>query len=394
MATSNSKLIIGVTAWVLGTAALAGCAPKASNALVGQAADASQLASQAPSSSSAQPQHYAFQTVNDPADTTFNQLLGINSKGIISGYFGSGSAGHPNKGYRISEHAISDFVGENFPGAVQTQVIAVNDADLTVGFFSTMNNANNMNANAGFYRIDGYYHSVAFPTRDNASPSVNQLLGVNDSDVAVGFYTDSKGDNHGYEYSIKTRRFHTITVSHEGVTSLTVAGIDDHGDVVGFFTGTGGEQDAFLLTDGGRQTVLAYPGATMTQAFGVNDRGEVVGTYTTGTGSTAQTFGFTWTASGSFRTVSDPNGVGATTINGVNDNGQLVGFYTDSAGNTDGMLATPSSASTPPSPTPTSTSSSVSCVTPPATPPTSASASAPASGMGSTSGGSQSGNHQ
>lgn len=388
MASKNSKLIIAVVAWVAGTMALAGCDPKTADTLINQAAkDASQLASQAAASSSssspAQPKSYAFKTVDDPGDVTFNQLLGINGKGIIAGYFGSGAAGHPNKGYRISQDAITDFVNENFPGAVQTQVIAVNDADVTVGFFSTMNNANNMNANAGFYRVDGSYHSVAFPTHDNASPSVNQLLGVNDSDLAVGFYTDSQGNNHGYDYSIKTRIFRDISVSGEGATSVTATGIDNRGDIVGFFTGTGGEQDAFLRSSGGKQTILAYPGASMTQAFGVNDHGEVVGTYTTGSGNSAQTFGFTWTASGSFKTVSDPSGVGTTTVNGVNDQGDLVGFYMDAAGNTDGMLATPSSS--PPSTMPSSPAS------PSAMPPASMSASpsaAPSGMSGSMSGGS------
>lgn len=395
VAISKTKLIVGVVAWTLGTAALAGCDPKTADSLISQAAkDASQLASQAAASSSAsahQPKHYTFTTADDPADTTFNQLLGISNKGIIAGYFGSGAASHPNKGYRISTRLISDFVNENFPGAVQTQVIAVNDQDVTVGFFSTMNNANNMNANAGFYRINGSYHSVAFPSTDNANPSVNQLLGLNDSDDAVGFYTDAKGDNHGYEYSIASRKFRTITVSGEGATSVTAAGIDSRSDVVGFFTGTGGEQDAFLLTSAGKQTVLAYPGAAMTQAFGVNDFGEVVGTYTVGSGTSAQTHGFTWTASGSFQTVDDPDGVGATTVNGVNDAGDLVGFYTDAAGNTDGMLATPSSASSSPMP---SSPASPSAMPSPSTS-TSPSASASPSGMsGSMSGGSSSGSGQ
>ena len=80
------------------------------------------------------------------------------------------------------------------------------------------------------------------------------------------------------------------------------------------------------------------PGASMTQAFGVNDRDEVVGAYTTGSGSSAKTYGFTWTRRMGFRTVNDPMGVGSTLINGVNDAGDLVGFYNDAAGNTHGLL--------------------------------------------------------
>jgi Cu/Zn superoxide dismutase len=334
------KLVIGVAA-AIAVGTVAGCgAHAAGTASVVNQADA-QNQSSANGAAFVQPTGYSFTTVDDPADPTFNQLLGINQNGIIAGYFGSGAAGHPNKGYRVSDRELSNFVNENFPGSVQTQVTGVNDADVTVGFWSGMNNANNSNDNTGFYRIDGQYHSVAYPASNNATPLVNQLLGINDDEVAVGFYTDAAGSNHGYTYSVHSHRFRSVTVSGQGATSVTAAGINSHGDIAGFFTGSGGAQDAFLLTDGGRQTVLAYPGATMTQAFGVNDHDEVVGVYRTGSGNGAQTHGFTWTRAGSFQTVDDPNGVGATTVNGVNDKGDLVGFYTDAQGNTDGMLATP-----------------------------------------------------
>ena len=56
--------------------------------------------------------------------------------------------------------------------------------------------------------LDGqHFHSVNFPTSDNAPPPVNQLLGVNDSEVAAGFYTDGQGNNHGYTYSIRHNSF-------------------------------------------------------------------------------------------------------------------------------------------------------------------------------------------
>jgi len=41
---------------------------------------------------------YGFRTLDDNADLTFNQLLGINDEGLIAGYFGSGAQGHPNMG--------------------------------------------------------------------------------------------------------------------------------------------------------------------------------------------------------------------------------------------------------------------------------------------------------
>jgi hypothetical protein len=290
---------------------------------------------------------YHFRTLDNANDLTFNQLLGINNEGVIAGYFGSGAQGHANKGYRLyPPYRQGNFVNENFPGSVQTQVTGLNDLGVTVGFWSSQNTASMMNNNFGFYAVHGsHFHSVNFPTTSNASPQVDQLLGVNDRDVAVGFYTNAQGSNRGYEYNIDTHRFSRVLkpgAPHgTAAPSLTAAAINNLGDVAGFYVTTGGVTKGFLETADGSFTRLAFPGASMTQAFGVNDFDKVVGTYTLGTGSTATTHGFTWKPGHGFTTVDDPNGVGTTIINGVNDLGSLVGFYTDAQGNTDGMLAQP-----------------------------------------------------
>lgn len=282
---------------------------------------------------------YTFTTLDNQADPTFNQLLGINQSGTIAGYFGSGAAGHPNKGYLVPPpYGQPSYTAENFPGSTQTQVTGLNDHGVTVGFWSPDNNDNNMNANLGFYEVNGHKpHTVMFPTDDNSTPPVDQLLGVNDRDVAVGFYTDGEGNSHGFTYSIDRHRHRFREVTISGATSVTAAAINNRGDIAGFDTNEGGTQ-SFLLGRWGRETTLAYPGASSTQALGVNDNDEVVGVYTN---SDMSMHGFTWTPRGGFTTVDDPNGVGSTTINGVNDQGELVGFYTDAAGNTDGMLAMP-----------------------------------------------------
>ncbi len=139
---------------------------------------------------------YQFRTVDNARDLTFNQLLGVNNEGVIAGYFGSGAQGHPNRGYVLLPDGA--YRGENFPGSVQTQVTGLNDRGVTVGFWSNMNNANQVNANFGFFAVGGRFHRVNFPTGNNASPQVDQLLGVNDHDVAVGFYTNAQGSNRGY----------------------------------------------------------------------------------------------------------------------------------------------------------------------------------------------------
>ena len=284
---------------------------------------------------------YQVVKLNDARDETFNQLLGINNAGTIVGYFGSGAAGHPNRGYTlIPPFAQHSFLNENFPRSAQTQVTGLNDDGVTVGFWSTQNTASMTDNNFGFYEQNGRFHDVNFPVGDNASPPVNQLLGVNDRGMAVGFFANSTGQNRGYEYDIRTHRFTRVEIPGRGIgPSLTAAAINNRGDVAGFYNKTSAQVDAFLKLRSGKFITLVYPGATMTQAFGVNDFDEVVGTYTTGTGNAAVTHGFAWRA-GRYVSV-NISGASSTAINGVNDEGDLVGFFTDAKGNTDGFLALP-----------------------------------------------------
>jgi hypothetical protein len=289
---------------------------------------------------------YTFRTLNNAHDVTFNQLLGINNFGLIAGYFGSGAHGHPNKGYRLgAPYHQGNYASENFPGSRQTQVTGLNDLGVTVGFWSTQNKVSQVNNNFGFYAKGGHFHEVNFPASGSASPPVDQLLGVNDRNVAVGFYVNAQGDSRGYKYNLKTARFSRVLLpgipNLSAKVSLTATAINNSGAIAGFYSISGGTTLGFLESSSGHATKLAVHGASATQPFGVNDLGEVVGAYTVGSGNSAVTHGFTWTRAHGFKTVDDPHGIGATLVNGVNDRGDLVGFYTDSAGNTDGMLAIP-----------------------------------------------------
>jgi hypothetical protein len=274
--------------------------------------------------------NYNFTTLGDSADLTFNQLLGINDFGVISGYFGSGSpaATHPNQGYVVSPYSGAIFANENFPGSQQTQVTAINDWGNTVGFY-----ANAAGANYGFLDEDGVMTSVSDPNT-TSTPAVNQLLGLNNYGVAVGFYNDAKGNAHAYEWDRKTGAF--TPIDPFGAVSATATAINDHRAVAGFYTEANGNTAGFIMHGLTAQTI-AFPGSDNTQIFGLNDNGTAVGTYV---GTHKQTYGFVYHA-GLFETISDPDGVGSTVVNGLNNLGTVVGFYTGSKGNTDGFVATP-----------------------------------------------------
>ena len=326
-----------------GAVAVAGAAALAGGALSGRSvADAAQGGGQGGSQGSAArtATAYQFTTLDNARDVTFNQLLGINNRGTIAGYFGSGAAGHPNKGYLLfPNYGQGNYASENFPGSVQTQVTGLNDNGITVGFWSPTNNASMQNENDSFWERGGQFHNADVPFGEVSAPPAEQLLGVNDANVAVGFFTEANGSTFGYKLNINTGKFSEIVDPNAPGASLTAAAINNGGDVAGFYANpANGSTDGFLLRHGAF-TDLAYPGASATQALGVNDRDEVVGTYTVGSGSGAVMHGFTWTPGGGFTSVDDPHGMGTTTVNGVNDAGELVGFYVDAAGNTDGFLA-------------------------------------------------------
>ncbi len=286
---------------------------------------------------------YTFQTLNNNADPTFNQLLGINSAGTIAGYFGSGAAGHPNKGYTlVPPYGQGNYTNENFPGSVQTQVTGLNNTGTTVGFWSNSNNGPPNDANFGFTNVGGVFTNVNNPNTPAGALTFNQLLGVNDSNTAVGFYTDANGNNHGYTYSIGSKTFSANINDPNGV-STTTAAINNAGLLVGFDTDANGVTHGFL-DSGGTFTDVNVPGATTTSFLGVNNKGLAVGFDVVNGAMNGLLYDI---GTGTFTELNDPNGVGTTTFNGVNDLGQIVGFYVDGNGNTDGLLGNPATGTVP-----------------------------------------------
>jgi uncharacterized membrane protein len=292
----------------------------------------------------APPLTYTYTTLDDQADLTFNQLLGINDRGVVAGYYGSGvpAITHPNKGYVLDPpYGQGNYVNENFGGSQQTQVTGINNKGETVGFW-----ADTPGDNFGFVDRGGIFTDVVDPHgQGNAGSGMTteQLLGVNDENIAVGFWTDANGKDHGFLYNVRRKSFTEIGIP--GSPSVTTTAINDDGKVAGFYVGAQGQPVGFIRSSRGQITVLPGPqGAVSTTPLGINNKNEVVGSYMDATGAT---HGFTWTRRGGYTTIDDPNamkgGPAMTVVNGVNDLGQLVGFYLDDNGNIDGLLATPNS---------------------------------------------------
>lgn len=276
-----------------------------------------------------------FFTLNNKGDPTFNELLGINDTDVLAGYFGfSAASGHPNRGYTVSRpYRQADYRPENFPGAPQTQAVAINNRDDTAGVWTDAKGSE-----FGFIKWNGEFRSYRDP--HTGSGTVNRILGLNDAGMAVGFYTDGKGLNHGYALNRATGKFMSIELGPGD--DLTAAGINDNNDVTGYFLAEndyGLGLDGFLLKDD-HAFQFTFPNATVTLPTGINVHDEIVGTYIDQAGNAHGFILRDPLTRPKFHSVDDPNAViGTTIVIGVNDDGDLVGYYRDRAGNIDGFLA-------------------------------------------------------
>jgi hypothetical protein len=278
-----------------------------------------------------------FNTIDNPGDPTFNQLLGINNAGTIVGYFGSGMAGHPNQAYTIAA-PYTRFLPMEVPGSVQTQVTGISSTGVVSGFWAPTNTGTDQNF--GFIGLKEHGRFIYLDVNDPkvaSSPEVNQVLGINASDIAVGFYNDANGNPHGFAYNALLGTLSPVLVG--GAVSDAATGINNNNLICGFFTTPGGVTLGFLKPlVGGAAVKFGVPHSPTTQLLGVNSHGVAVGFYV---GSDTFDHGVVYNpATGDWSTVDAPNGLMGTVLNGLNDKGEIVGFYTDAAGNVHGLLVT------------------------------------------------------
>ena len=275
-------------------------------------------------SQGAQAASYSVQPVQFPTDPTFTQLLGINNAGTIAGFHGAATA----QGFTLT--LPNTFAPQNFPGSVQTMVIAINGAGSTAGIY--MDTAGTTH---GYTEIGGVFKTVDDP----AHPVFNQALGINNANTTVGYFAlDAAAGQMGQSaYSQSNGVFTSVNALLPSNNNSQAVGINNAGNVVGFYLPASGPITSIgFLDQNGVITTIDPFGSTNTQALGINNQGEVVGFYTDAGGVQ---HGYI-DSNGQF-TSFDPSGSVNTTINGLNDLGQIVGFYTDANENTIGFVGTP-----------------------------------------------------
>ena len=109
------------------------------------------------------------------------------------------------------------------------------------------------------------------------------------------------------------------------------AGINDAGQLIGFFSVDSNNREEGFIYSNGTYTNIAEPLAGVTgdtRPVAINNLGEVVGNFDAGSSTTSQGFLYD---NNSFATISDPlAGVaGTTTLVSINDSGVIIGDYTE-----------------------------------------------------------------
>jgi hypothetical protein len=230
-------------------------------------------------------------------------------------------------------------------GSTNAMALGVNSLNVVVG---TDGNGN------AFYDAGG---RVTTFIPNGAMSAV--ALGINDRGVIVGQDMTSTATP-GF-VRLNPRSYITINAP-SGPNMVNPQSINNHGQIVGFYFGTDGQDHGFMadvqglrggsitgtpIKDPTIPSVPGEPGATFvfSQILSVNDKGIAVGYYGD---STLSQHGFIYnTHTGVYTFLDDPdeafdNGVEITQITGITDSGEITGFYSDANGVSHGFVATPS----------------------------------------------------
>jgi large repetitive protein len=224
--------------------------------------------------------------------------------------------------------ALPTTIDASIPGTTvtSTQVTDINDAGHLVGLYRDA---------AGthvFEDINGTFTSLPLT---GAASANTVAVGINNLDQIVGNIggTQAFVDTNG-----------TISTFTDANAVTLATGINDSGEIVGFFRDASLKIHGFLDING-HFTTLDVPSSLQstvnnpqTRALGINNAGEVVGFFQD---FTVQNHGFLFN-NGKFTTIDDPNagtGIGqGTEATGINNAGEIVGFFTDASGHTHGFL--------------------------------------------------------
>jgi len=211
------------------------------------------------------PQGGALQTLAVPPGAT--NAFGINDLGNI---VGQSTVGNDNSGFYLPSASSTSFATIFQPPGTSADVVnaqGINDNGLIVGFYlgndGQAHGFDARTANISNGSLVGT--AIADPTipiipgEPGATLVFSQILGVNDDGIAVGYYGDSTGSQHGFLYNTSTGVYTFLddpaAAFSNGVEVTQITGIANSGEIAGFYTDAGGVAHSFTADP----TIVAVP---------------------------------------------------------------------------------------------------------------------------------------
>jgi PEP-CTERM motif len=181
--------------------------------------------------------------------------FGINDHGNIVGQFTSGTN---TPGFILNSITSSTFTTINQPTGVTSDAInaqGINNHGLVVGFYlGNDGQVHGFMANAPTTPGTITATAITDPNTTVVDPHntfvFSQVLGVNDKGLAVGYFGDSSGSQHGYFYNTNTGNYTFLddpnAVATGNVVITQITGINNSGEITGFYSGPNGVFHGFV----------------------------------------------------------------------------------------------------------------------------------------------------
>ena len=246
-------------------------------------------------------------------------LQAINGNGQILGTYGNVLLIPPIVFLTSPQGVVGSPLTFPFSSRTYIQVNGIDNAGNVIGSFQDLSTSPNPH---GIFLQSGA--TVQLPNPPFGVPAIS----------SNGKIVVSEGQNLYFYNGDGT--YTTVVVPGAGtsVGGARVAGIDDAGNVAGWYLTDTGLSQAFFRTTAGNFIPISFPGSIDTEPLGMNNLGQVVGSYYDG----SKSHGFIWNGGTNFITVDFP-GATNTIVSGINDGGTIVGFY--DAPSTNGLIGTP-----------------------------------------------------
>ena len=200
----------------------------------------------------------------DPNDTEgFTEGRGINNSRIVNGDYGISTV----RSFFLSGGTFTEY---DVPGAIQTNLLSINDAgDFTGGF-----DPDGSGIFQGFVSIGGVITSFSVP--DALSTFAYEIN--NSNQLVVGYFVapPAPGILHGY-YRDANETLH-FPIDPPGSTFTVLFGLNDRNWVVGRYVSSGVTHGLFFVPPNNFFT-FDYPGSSFTSLNGINDQGTICGRY-------------------------------------------------------------------------------------------------------------------